>query len=293
MRLIILAIFLLTSSTVFGDETSTLERRPEYSIAVTDITGLEELKRDFQKFVDTLEKSSGFKIKFFPVSSRTVVVEALNRKKVDFVLTGPSEYVVLNTKTNAKPLVRFSRPDYYSAIVTLASSGITQAKQLKGKKIAFGDVGSTSYHLAPMQLLSDVGIDPRDDIKAINVSRHLGWKALKRGDVQALGIKHEMFAIFRSAEKELEPAHFRVVLRGPDLPDDVLVAGSHVSEDACAKLTKAFSDNSKELVKAILVGEGNKKYKGMKFIAGVKDSDYDYIRKMYKTIGYPEFAVFH
>ncbi|HHD74807.1 MAG TPA: phosphonate ABC transporter substrate-binding protein, partial [Nitratifractor sp.] len=32
--------------------------------------------------------------------------------------------------------------------------------------------------------------------------------------------------------------------------------------------------------------------KGMKFIANVKDSDYNYVRSMYKTIGYPEFSSF-
>jgi phosphonate transport system substrate-binding protein len=30
----------------------------------------------------------------------------------------------------------------------------------------------------------------------------------------------------------------------------------------------------------------------MKFLANVKDSDYNYVRSMYKTIGYPEFSNF-
>ena len=32
--------------------------------------------------------------------------------------------------------------------------------------------------------------------------------------------------------------------------------------------------------------------KGMKFISSVKDSDYNYVREMYATIGYPQYAEF-
>ncbi|WP_198526474.1 hypothetical protein [Halarcobacter anaerophilus] len=51
-------------------------------------------------------------------------------------------------------------------------------------------------------------------------------------------------------------------------------------------------NNQKELAKAMLAGEDNQKFKGMKFLANVKDSDYNYVRSMYKTIGYPEFSNF-
>jgi phosphonate transport system substrate-binding protein len=32
----------------------------------------------------------------------------------------------------------------------MADSGISSIKELKGKKVAFGSIGSTSKHLAPM-----------------------------------------------------------------------------------------------------------------------------------------------
>ena len=89
----------------------------EITFAVTDIEGLEELQRDFGEFRELLEKEIGKKVKFFPLSSRTLVVEALRSQKVDFVLTGPSEYIVIRTKAQAVPLVRFSRPDYFSCLV--------------------------------------------------------------------------------------------------------------------------------------------------------------------------------
>ena len=284
MRFFILSIFFFVGLASADTEPKT------YKLAITDVVGLEELQREFGQFVDLLKKESGLSIEFMPVTSRTIVVEALKNQKVDFVLAGPAEYIVIRKKSKAKPLVRFSRPDYYSCLVVLADSGIVRVEDLRGKKVGFGDIGSTSYHLGPMQLINDAGLDPRNDIKPVHVSKHVGWDALKRGDIVALGLKHEQFKIFRAKETKLEPAAFRVLLRGPDLPDDLLIAGEHIEDDVAQKVKDTFVNHSQALIKAILVGQRNQKYFGMKFLADVKDSDYNYVRKMYATAGFAEFS---
>jgi len=54
----------------------------------------------------------------------------------------------------------------------------------------------------------------------------------------------------------------------------------------------ALRDHSPELIAAILAGEDNQKYRGMKFLTRVADSDYDAVREMYKTAGYAQLARF-
>ncbi|HRL20826.1 MAG TPA: PhnD/SsuA/transferrin family substrate-binding protein, partial [Alcaligenes sp.] len=71
-------------------------------LAVTDLVGLEELQREFGPFKTELERASGLSIDFLPVTNRTAALEALRFKKVDFVLTGPAEYVVMQKRANAK-----------------------------------------------------------------------------------------------------------------------------------------------------------------------------------------------
>ena len=56
-------------------------------------------------FKDAFEAASGLKVEFFPVSGRTVAVEAMAADQVDFVLTGPAEYVVFNARLDAQPVV--------------------------------------------------------------------------------------------------------------------------------------------------------------------------------------------
>jgi phosphonate transport system substrate-binding protein len=120
--------------------------------AVTDVTGLEEVQREFGAFQKTLSAATGIDIRFFPVNNRTAAVEALKSKRLDLVLTGPAEYIVFRSRTEAYPVAGFSRPDYFAAIFALAENGITSSKDLKGKKIALGDgldIEAPGAHAAP------------------------------------------------------------------------------------------------------------------------------------------------
>ena len=259
---------------------------------VTDLEGLEEVQREFGPFKELLEKKTGLTIKFFPVTSRTAAAEALKARKADFVLTGPAEYVVLRKLTNCSPVVGFSRPDYYASWVVKADSGINRVADLKGKKVAMSDIGSTSGHLGPCQVMKDSGLDPQKDIQAIHTSKEIAWESLKKGDVVAWGYNATSFVRFRDKDKTVNPGAFKTIARGPDLPNDVLVAGAHIEKKVTDSIVKAITENSDQLIAEILKGEDNKKYSGMQFLAGIKDDDYNYVRDMYRTIGQPQFSEF-
>jgi phosphonate transport system substrate-binding protein len=263
----------------------------ELRFAVTDIVGLEELQTEYGGFQKALSAVTGIELRFFPVNNRTAAVEAMKSKRIDVVLTGPAEYIIFRSRTNAYPIVGFSRPDYFSALVTMANNGINTVKDLKGKKVAFGDVGSTTKHLGPMQLLKDGGVDPLKDIQAQHVSTKIGWEALKRGDVAAFGMTYGNYLSLREKDN-LEPGAYRVIARGADMPNDPMVAAPHVDKQAIEKLKSAFQNHSQELVKAILTGKDTQKYRGMKFITRIDDRDYNVVRSMYSTIGHKQFAQF-
>ena len=264
-------------------------------LAVTDLVGLEELQREFGAFVDVLENATGKEFEFLPVTNRAAAAEALRFGKVDFVLTGPAEYVVMRKRTNAEVVVGFSRPDYFAVLVTMAENGYTIPTDIKGMKVAMGSVGSTSKHLGPIQILADYGLDPINDVQIINTKVPVGWEAMKRGDVAAVGMNNTNFMKYREKEAEdgtFPPGAFRVIGRGPDLPNDVLMAGTHVDKAIVDTVRQAFVEKSDDLIAAILTGDDNKKYAGMRFLTNIKDADYNYVRSMYAAAGYPEYADF-
>jgi phosphonate transport system substrate-binding protein len=257
--------------------------------AVTDIAGLEDLQREYGAFRNTLAEATGYEIEFTAVASRTAAVEAMRAKQVDFVLTGPAEYVVFKKRSDAKVVIGFQRPDYFAMLVTLADSPVQSVQDLKGNKVAFGDVGSTSAHLGPMQLMADFGVDPMKDVEPLHVSRNVAVESLIKGDVAAIGMNATHLAGIRS---KFPDTAFKVIARGRDLPNDPLLAGAHVDLTVIAKMQAAFTENAPALIQALLKGEDTQKYQGMHFLAAIEDRDYDYVRSMYATIGYPEYAEF-
>lgn len=262
----------------------------ELRFAVTDVVGLETLQREWGPFQKALESRSGLKVAFFAVNNRTAAAEAVRAKRLDLVFTGPAEYVVLRARANVVPVIALQRVDYYPNVVVRADSGITDVAALKGKKVVFGPIGSTSRHLGPMQLLADLGLDPRNDVQAMNVSPSVGQEALKRGDVAAMGMNYTDFQKLR--DRDPGTPYF-VLARGRDLPLDLILAGAHVDKAQVEKVRKAIADNSAEMAKAILAGEGeNAKYKGMAWVPTIRDEDYHYVRKMYATIGQKQFSEF-
>ncbi|MEM0949073.1 MAG: PhnD/SsuA/transferrin family substrate-binding protein [Pseudomonadota bacterium] len=262
-----------------------------WKLAVTDVEGMERLQLEWGPFKEALEAATGETFEFFAVNSRTAAAEALRGETVDFVVSGPAEYVVINKLTEATPLIGLGRPDYHCAIIVRADSGINTMQDLKGKTVAFGDIGSTSNMLCPMQVLADHGVDPIGDIEKIHTSRNIAHEALKAGDVDAIGSNAGSWLGVRNKETNLPYGFFKMIGRSGDLPNDMIMVGAHVPEDAAIKVRDAILENKDQVIAGITAHAENDKYIGMDLVA-IEDSAYDYVRSMYTNAGFPQFDNF-
>lgn len=279
------------AATAFALAFSTLTAAADpVRFAVTDVEGMEKLQQEFGPFRDALQTVTGLEIELFPVNSRTAAVEALTSDQVDFVLTGPAEYVVMKELTDAEIVVAWQRPDYFAQVVVLADGPYKTVESLKGQKIAFGSVGSTSQHLGPAQALADLGLKAGADYSPELLSRNTAVEAMINGDLAAVGMNRSHLQSVREAYPEVA---FTVIARGRDLPNDVLVARSDLAGDVKTKIRDAFVNEGGTLMKAVIdTTDDNKKYEGGFFITSIQDEDYDYVRSMYRTIGVASFDAF-
>ncbi|HEY9887537.1 MAG TPA: PhnD/SsuA/transferrin family substrate-binding protein [Candidatus Obscuribacterales bacterium] len=257
---------------------------PPLRLAITDVSGMEGLERDYGEFRLALATALGTEVEFFPVENYTSATVALKSGDVDLVVAGPSEYVVINARTNAVPVIAITRLNYRSVIAVPAGSDLTEGvAALKGKKIAMSDIGSTSGHLGPTALLLDAGLDPQLDVVVEMLGDDGSAAAMKAGSVDAWG---GSVTDFEEMLKD-DAGSFVVLIESPPLPSDVILASSSVDLAAVELIRERLLANQEELVTAIATHET--KYAGST-LKPASDTDYNSIRAVYQAIGQGEFV---
>lgn len=253
--------------------------------AVTDVLGLEELEKNYGQFKNSLQEILETNIEFYPVGNYTAATPALLQNQVDLVLAGPSEYVIINSRTKSVPIISLTRLRYRSVIAVRADSGIKSLDQLQGKTIAVTNLASTASHLGSMQLLIEAGLDPQSDLKVVVLDDKTHGKkaleALDKGEVDAWGVVIYRYERYLQ-ERGLSEQDFPVIAKGELLPNDVFIANRKLSTELVNSMRQKMLTHQDKLMAGIVAAES--KFKGGSLIPA-QDSDYDMIRQVYKAIG--------
>ena len=248
--------------------------------ADTGVEGMEELRRSFGPFVEVMEQTLGVKIRFFPVGNRTAVVNALRFRQVDVVMTGPSEYIALQTHARgAQPIVSLARPSYASIFIVPDNSPYQRLTDLKGARISMKSIGSTTGHIIPAYMLVEAGLDIDRDVRILNLGGTL-FEALISGDVDAAATGIRDWEGFQ----QRTGGGYRILAQSEQMPDDLIVAGAHIPASCVAFMREAMLANSDALIQATLAPENRTRYQDATLIP-VDDASYDVVRQAYAALG--------
>ena len=131
-----------------------------------------ELQRKFGPIASYLEKETGLKTSYVPVSDYAAVVEALATGKIDLAWLGGFTFVQANirTKGTAKPIVQREEDTKFISRFITSDPSIKTVADLKGKTFAFGSPSSTSGHLMPRFFMLKDGVNPDKDLKTVAFS---------------------------------------------------------------------------------------------------------------------------
>lgn len=131
-----------------------------------------ELQRKFAPLGKYLEKETGLKVQFTPVSDYAAVVESLATKKLDLAWLGGFTFVQAKIRTNgtAIPIVQREEDARFTSKFITADPAIKSLADLKGKTFAFGAPSSTSGSLMPRYFLQQAGLNPEKDFKNVAFS---------------------------------------------------------------------------------------------------------------------------
>jgi phosphonate transport system substrate-binding protein len=129
---------------------------------------------------------------------------------------------------------------------------------------------------------------PGTDVEVLTVGDTV-HEALKRGDVDAVGIGYHDYEEFMA--EEADPAQYRVIEEGPMLPPDLLMGRDGLDEQTVTTIRDTFNEHFDVLLPAMLDGKDNAKYENAKLV-NVTDKDYDEVRSMYRAVGVNDFSEF-
>lgn len=226
-----------------------------------------ELRRKFAPLGAYLEKATGRKVQFLPVTNYQATVDGLASKQFDLVWYGGLTFVQARRRTgNAIPLVqRAEDANFHSKFVVPANSPAKTLKDLKGGNFAFGSVSSTSGHLMPRYFLMQAGIDPDRDFKKVSFSgaHDVTAKWVATGKVDA-GALNESVLQKMLDEKKIDPATIRVLWTTPAYVDYTWTIRGDLEPELAEKIRAAFLalDVSKPEHKVILDLQRTKKFIG-------------------------------
>ncbi|NUT16542.1 MAG: putative selenate ABC transporter substrate-binding protein [Cupriavidus sp.] len=202
-----------------------------------------ELQRKFAPLGNYLEKETGMKVKFVPVTDYAAVVESLATGKIDMAWLGGFTYVQskIRTKGATIPIVQRQEDAAFTSKFITANSAIKSLADLKGHTFAFGAPSSTSGHLMPRHFLLQAGIDPDKDFKTVAYSgAHDATVAFVQAGRADAGVLNASVWDKLVEQHKVDPAKVRVFAVTPPYYDYNWTVRGGLDPALRKKLTDAF-----------------------------------------------------
>ena len=202
-----------------------------------------ELQRKFTPLGAYLQKETGMKVQFIPVTDYAAVVEGLAASKLDMAWLGGFTFVQARLRTgNAIPIAqRVEDEKFTSKFIASAASGIKSLADMKGRNFTFGSVSSTSGHLMPRYFLLQNKINPEKDFKRVAFSGAHDATALQveSGKVEA-GVLNASVWDRLVAEKKVDTRKVSVIWTTPPYYDYNWTVRGNLDSTLVKKHTAAF-----------------------------------------------------
>jgi phosphonate transport system substrate-binding protein len=199
---------------------------------------------DYRPIFDAVSQRTGLDFELRVAQSYGAVVEAMCTGASDIAFVGPVTYLQASGRGCAELLavaVKDGQSVYYSGLFARAGSPIDGVADLRGKRVAFGDVNSTSSFLFPLTMLMDAGLDPAKDLAAVRLagSHSSSLAALLHGEVDAAALS---FDSYEKAVRESVPGvrDVRVIARSDPIPYPPLIVNSRLPAQTRERLKVAF-----------------------------------------------------
>jgi len=239
------AFFSITAGQAMAAQNDGTVDKPLRVVLVPTDGGTEDgTRRDFQPIFSAIASETGLNFDLKVGQSYGAVVEAMCNGAADIAWFGPVSYLQANERGCAELLalaVNKGESVYYSGIFARHDAGINTLADVAGKRLALGDINSTSSFNIPVAMLIEAGVDPAHDTGSVKMAgSHANvLSALSQGLADAGGASFDSFekAVNSGA---IDASQIKVVAKSKPLPYPPLAIQPKVNDAVKARLSDAF-----------------------------------------------------
>lgn len=244
--LALLTTFALAASAFAQSAPDGSKERPLRVMLIPADGGTESgTKADYQPVFNAVSRMTGLNFDIKVGQTYGAVVEAMCNNLAEIAFFGPVSYVQANKRGCAQLLavaVEKGESVYYAGMFAKADSPIKTVADLKGKKVAFGDINSASSFTFQMAMILEAGLDPIKDLAEIRMagSHANSIAALSQGFVDVANLSFDSYekAVRQGA---VDAKQIRVVVKSIPIPYPPLAVNTKLPEDMKKKLKEAFN----------------------------------------------------
>lgn len=237
-------LFLLTTG--YAEVHDGTKSKPLRVMLVPSDTGADSIADDFKPVFNAITQVYGLHFDIKVGTSFAAVVEGMCSEKVDIAWLGVVTLPIVVKRGCGEFLaldVEKGQSVYYSGIFVAKNSNIKTLKDLKGKRVAFGDVLSTASFNFPVAMMLAAGIDPARDLGKIYMagSHTNSLTALREGRVDAACASFNVYE--KSVQNGIvDPGKIRVLKKSEPIPLPPLGMHVKLKPGVKAQLRTAFNN---------------------------------------------------
>ncbi|HSV59543.1 MAG TPA: phosphate/phosphite/phosphonate ABC transporter substrate-binding protein [Variovorax sp.] len=222
-------------------------------------------KADYAPVFNAISRTTGLQFDLKVGQSYGAVVEGMCNQLADIAFFGPVSYVQAHERGCAQLLavgVEKGESVYYAGMFAKADAPLASVPDVKGKRVAFGDINSASSFTFQIAMLLDAGLDPVRDLSAIRMtgSHASSLAALTQGQVDVASLSFDSYekAVQQGA---VDPKAIKVIAKSIPIPYPPLALNAKLPEALKAKLKTAFASVHKApgVTPEMIRGYGGKK----------------------------------
>jgi phosphate/phosphite/phosphonate ABC transporter binding protein len=233
----------------------------------------------YEKFLplkEYLERAISRKILLKVAHNYQEAIESIGNGKAHIAYLDPSAYCEAKKRYKVVPIAKAildGASTYKSVIVARKDSPVNKIVEVKGKRLALGNVWSSSSYLIPAVMFKEVGIGLKE-FRAVDYLEHEDRIALS-----VLSNKHEVGGLSERVAIKYVPDGLKIIKTSEAIPQYSVCAYSGLPEELRNKIKHALLSltiqKNPELIKAM---------KDINGFSSAEDRDFDVVRVMIKNL---------